>query len=672
MSILCSMVGASFTVAVTTQVLRAKKTITAVGNAQVDTAQSKFGGSSLLGDGTGDYLQLPTDSSLELTGDFTVEMWYRIPSTVPAILPFYNSDHLFYLTNDGGTAKYALFQGGSNRLLSSGITVSANTWYHFAMVRSGTTITAYHNGTSAGTATWASTISGTTPTIGSYSSYFINGHYDEIRISNSARYTANFTPSTTPFIDDSNTVLLIHANGTDASTFFEDDNGIGRSQNNFSLIGNARLSTARSKFGSSSAYFDGTGDYAIAANSITFADNQNFTWEFWVNEDVSQGCKYIGGQIQNDIFIGHDPNAFSNRLGVGVVSVGWYIDFGETLALDTWYHLCVQRSGDTVYGYINGVLKVTHTGSLANWDWHWRNVVLGAETTGGTPFNGYLDEMRWSNIVRYATGGFTQPSAPFVNDANTVLLIHAEGTNNSTVITDDNAQLTITPAATSVNEGSSLTFNVSTVDTADQTLYYTATNAGDFATSSGSFSLVNNAGSFSLTPSADVTTEGAETFTASVRLGSTSGDIVATSSAVTINDTSITSITYPTGVEFQRASSEKIRVKTFSSNVRARIQVASAWFKLASSPTGDEVILYAQYDSDGNAPLLFELTGGNLRHYVHTGSNFTDYQYSHPGGFTAGTWYHVVSKSNTSGAGRCQIWVNGVRVNDQAFFWNVC
>jgi hypothetical protein len=433
------MVGATFTVAAAAEVLRSKKGITAVGNAQVDTAQSKFGGASFLGDGTGDYLQLPTDSSLTLAADFTVEMWYRIPGSVPAILPFYNSDHLFYLTNDGGTAKYAIFQGGTNRLLSSGITVSANTWYHVAYVRSGSTITAYHNGTSAGTATWAGTISGTTPTIGEYaSSYFINGHYDEMRVSNSARYTTTFTPSTTPFVNDANTLLLIHANGTDASTFFEDDNGSGRSQNAFSLIGNAQVSTTRSKFGGSSAYFDGTGDYAIAANSITFADNQNFTWEFWVNEDVSQGCKYIGGQIQNDIFIGHDPNAFSNRLGVGVVSVGWYIDFGETLALDTWYHLCVQRSGDTVYGYINGVLKVTHTGTLANWDWHWRNVVLGAETTGNTPFNGYLDEMRWSNTVRYATAGFTQPTAPFVNDANTVLLIHADGTNASTVIRDDN------------------------------------------------------------------------------------------------------------------------------------------------------------------------------------------------------------------------------------------
>ena len=56
--------------------------------------------------------------------------------------------------------------------------------------------------------------------------YSINGHMDEIRISNIARYTANFTPSTTPFQNDSNTLLLLHMDGTDGSTVFTDDNGV--------------------------------------------------------------------------------------------------------------------------------------------------------------------------------------------------------------------------------------------------------------------------------------------------------------------------------------------------------------------------------------------------------------------------------------------------------------
>lgn len=104
----------------------------------------------------------------------------------------------------------------------------------------------------------------------------------------------------------------------------------------------------------------------------------------------------------------------------------------------------------------------------------------------------------------------------------------------------------VTPTANNVNEGSSLTFNVATTNVANgTTLYWTVTNAGDFATSSGSFTINSNAGSFSVTPTADNTTEGPETFTASVRTGSTSGTIVATSSTVTINDTSTTPVFTP-------------------------------------------------------------------------------------------------------------------------------
>jgi hypothetical protein len=98
----------------------------------------------------------------------------------------------------------------------------------------------------------------------------------------------------------------------------------------------------------------------------------------------------------------------------------------------------------------------------------------------------------------------------------------------------------ITPAASSVNEGSSLTFNVTGLDIINGTYYWTATNSGDFTISSGSFIITSDVGSFSVTPTADTTTEGAETFTVSVRTGSTSGTVVATSSAVTINDTSLT------------------------------------------------------------------------------------------------------------------------------------
>jgi hypothetical protein len=448
---LCSMVGASFTVAAAAEVIRAKKGITAVGNAQVDTAQSKFGAASALFDGDGDYLAIANMTS---ANTFTFESWIRFASLPGSfqMLVGSSSSQYFALANVSGSYFWELSvwtSGFSQYVVRFPATVSTNTWYHIATQKTGTTISLYQDGTSISssatfnTLTTAMTLFDTTTRIGAWSNdaYSVNGHMDEVRISDSVRYTAGFTPSTTPFVNDANTLLLIHADGTDASTYFEDDNGIGRTQNNGRRFSAANISTTRSKFGGSSIYFDGVDDRVTLSYPITRSDNQDFTFEFWVNEDFVQNCKYIGGQSYGDIFIGHDNygnDTYNNRLAVGVVGVGWYMDFGVTLAADTWYHICVQRSGDTVYGYTDGTLRVTHTGYLANITWAWTNMVLSGEGEGTTPMNGYLDEIRLSDNVRYTTSGFTAPTAPFVNDANTLVLIHADGTNGSTVFRDDN------------------------------------------------------------------------------------------------------------------------------------------------------------------------------------------------------------------------------------------
>lgn len=93
---------------------------------------------------------------------------------------------------------------------------------------------------------------------------------------------------------------------------------------------------------------------------------------------------------------------------------------------------------------------------------------------------------------------------------------------------------------TSIDEGSSGTFNFTTSNVVNgTTLYWNVTNSGDFSTSSGSFTITTNAGSFSVSPASDVSTnEGAETFQARVYTDSGRTNLVATSASVTINDTS--------------------------------------------------------------------------------------------------------------------------------------
>ena len=105
----------------------------------------------------------------------------------------------------------------------------------------------------------------------------------------------------------------------------------------------------------------------------------------------------------------------------------------------------------------------------------------------------------------------------------------------------------VSPSTSSVNEGSSVTFTVTTSNVSDGTTLYWSLNtvsgtinSSDFtgAAVTGSFSISSNTGSVALTLANDTTTEGSESFQLQVRTGSTSGTIVATSSTVTIGDTS--------------------------------------------------------------------------------------------------------------------------------------
>ena len=183
---------------------------------------------------------------------------------------------------------------------------------------------------------------------------------------------------------------------------------------------------------------------------------------------------------------------------------------GPTVASGDSITLTVTRSGNT-----GDATPSNPSGCVAY------TVPLNTATTGAiTTFSGS------SYSVTYS-----------YTDANTTVYSR---TITGTVSGTPTPSYTLTPAASSVNEGSSLTFTAGGSNITNGTYFYTVTNSGDFVTSSGSFTITSNSGSFSVTPTADSTTEGPETFTASIRTGSTSGTIVATSSSVTINDTSTT------------------------------------------------------------------------------------------------------------------------------------
>jgi len=174
----------------------------------------------------------------------------------------------------------------------------------------------------------------------------------------------------------------------------------------------------------------------------------------------------------------------------------------------------------------------------------------------------------------------------------------------------------ISPASTSVDEGSALTVDVTTSNVSDgTTLYWTVTYASDFTVSSGSFTVSSNAGSFTVTPTADSSTEGAESFTISVLTGSTTGTVVATSSSITINDTSVASDasaynwSVTTTIDHPTNSSNTIDTNNYDdSNYQAQLEEGNSmtWTATTNAPNGITVYFtcvstyYGSYQSSGD------------------------------------------------------------------------
>jgi len=429
------MVGASF-VSATVTILRARRDFYRSGNTVISTAQSKFGGSSIYFDGTDDWLE--TKYGIELTGDFTLEGWVYLPN-VSGIKSFMtigteNTGRVDFMI-ENAALKYDIY--AATYATSSG-SISTNTWTHIAYVRSGSTLTFYIGGTSQGTGTASGTIGRTDQIrIGQHTgtSEDFSGYIDELRLSNSARYTGNFTPSTTPFTNDANTLLLMHGNGTNNSTFFEDDNG-SRSSRGIVSSG-ASTSTTQSKFGGTSASFSGTNYLAVYGDSTsTWALSGDLTVEFWFYQTSTSNATYIDSR--------NGGNSFALNILQVSQKLSWYAGGGMliqesgTISTNTWTHCALVRSGSTFTLYKNG----TSVGTYSSSSTFASQLTLAIGTANSPDFGAnssahFQDEIRISNVARY-TSNFTPATSPFVNDANTLLLIHADGTNAATVFRDDN------------------------------------------------------------------------------------------------------------------------------------------------------------------------------------------------------------------------------------------
>jgi hypothetical protein len=393
-------------------------------NTASEYSTTTFGGSVYF-DGTGDVLIGPTSNTVfQLTANggtgLTVEAWiYPTNVTGSKLIASY------YNYNDGGAEQGWYFRvidgqlqagnanGGTSRI---GGSIPVNTWTHVAFVINSGSFYLYVNGVSVGSVTGVGTQNYDSTTLviggikqnGSYTNQVFNGYISNLRTTNTAVYTGAFTPTTTPLTAVANTQLL--CNFTNAGII---DNAM---MNNLETFGDAKISTTQSKFGGTSMYFDGTGDYLYVPSNINNAlGTGDFTLECWVNATSIPSDVGIFESRTNGIGAtanGFTLTAFSSSV-IRIYSNGVLISSTGTTYVGTWCHVAVVRSSGIWNLYINGVSQGTNSASrdLTNTD-----AVIGAgryasDSTPNAFFPGYIDDFRITKGYARYTSNFTPPTS---------------------------------------------------------------------------------------------------------------------------------------------------------------------------------------------------------------------------------------------------------------------
>ena len=364
--------------------------VTAVGNAQVSTAQSKYGGASGYFDGTGDYVSIPNSSLFAFgSGDFTIEFWLKTTDTAGGLLNLTGGTTGYWqLSLYNGSLYWQTTRDTTNLHIISATSVLDGAWHHIAVTRQGTTNRVYFDGSQAASATDSTNYSG------SGGSLFIgrdsagsdlNAYIDDLRISRFARYVSNFTPpaAALPDIYNPNTSLPVSGAalwlaGDDSSTLYTDAGSSAVTKSGDLVYqwsdksGNSRNATqatsgnrptwvapanARNNLGA--VGFDGTSQFLNLASDPIGAND--YTIEFWMKQEATTASYWVilDSRVSGNA-IGYPVILYNNSsTALSFYNNGWLLS--ATVSVSTWTHVAITRSSGTIRMFINGSIASSGT-----------------------------------------------------------------------------------------------------------------------------------------------------------------------------------------------------------------------------------------------------------------------------------------------------------------------
>ena len=378
-------------------------------------------GASLFNSAASDFLSFGNIGLDGHSGDFSIEGWIYPTAFVASSNPLYTqgsaggvSDLLEISLNSSGQPHAFINQGSIT--LQSTFVCPLNAWTFLQLKRTSGTLAIFTNGVQSSTVSNTATIS--SPNRGfvgaqsydtSHADRSFYGFICDVRVS---VVTRNVSLPTAPLaVEDSNTKLLLNmADGQAIDS---------AAQDNITLEGGAKISTAQYKFGTSSILFNnaascrasfkikpfGTGDWTVEGffRAIQFHDDNHAMWDTRPYQTANNGPLLVDESTPGLTREMYFYNGTKHFLGSA-----------SALSANTWYHIAVCRSGTSTKVFLDG----TQVGSTISdsTDYVNETFTLGSYSYSNIAqgWDGYVDDFRISYMARY-TSNFTAPAEPFAD-----------------------------------------------------------------------------------------------------------------------------------------------------------------------------------------------------------------------------------------------------------------
>lgn len=238
------------------------------------------------------------------------------------------------------------------------------------------------------------------------------GVISELRISDIARNTANYTPDAAPFVTDANTVGLYHMY-EGSGTIIADSS----SQSNTGTLAGLPLPTwapgrfasgVQSRASSNIRAIASDGNASLTSSAMVVNNGRptplttltDFTWSGWVKPSVIakmalfSNCFNFGLNVGQEVLINDTSGALKVYQGNSATAQSSVL-----IRAGMWTHIAATQAGNSVTVYVNASVALTATlaqvGQSAT-----ENSYIGAEQGSGFKFNGQMAQVcNWSRAL---------------------------------------------------------------------------------------------------------------------------------------------------------------------------------------------------------------------------------------------------------------------------------